>query len=184
MPSGDPLPLPQVVLSIPDRPESRQFLPRSQAAGLSWRILRRARADSSPDLDHDCLILELFPNDDAAAASSSAAAPSLNGQRLATAGASPSSSSSSSSRGTALICDFDWSLVEENSDTFVLEQLGAIHCLQRLQGAGEESWTRVMDGSLVAARHELGATETQVRQATPDPASLSAGHPRSTCMCH
>ncbi len=131
----------QVILSIPDRPESRQFLPLASSAGLGWRTLRRAAAEFSPNLEHDCLILELFPI---------AVAEEREGE-------------SKSGRDTALVCDFDWSLVEENSDTYTLEQLGAAQFLDRLQQAGEKSWTRQMDGSLVAARHELGATEEQVR---------------------
>ena len=34
---------------------------------------------------------------------------------------------------TLLVWDFDWSLVEENSDTWVLERLGAMPAFRRLQ---------------------------------------------------
>jgi len=36
-----------------------------------------------------------------------------------------------------VVLDFDWSLVEENSDTWVLQQLGASHIFQRLLSEGE-----------------------------------------------
>ena len=35
------------------------------------------------------------------------------------------------------MCDFDWSLVEENSDTWVLDQLGAASLFSKLRAAGE-----------------------------------------------
>ncbi len=35
-----------------------------------------------------------------------------------------------------MVLDFDWSLVEENSDTWVLDQLGASHIFQRLLSQG------------------------------------------------
>eukprot|EP00192_Tetraselmis_astigmatica_P003276 CAMPEP_0117666050 /NCGR_PEP_ID=MMETSP0804-20121206/10154_1 /TAXON_ID=1074897 /ORGANISM="Tetraselmis astigmatica, Strain CCMP880" /LENGTH=552 /DNA_ID=CAMNT_0005473539 /DNA_START=30 /DNA_END=1688 /DNA_ORIENTATION=- len=128
----------KVVLSIPDRPESRPFLPRAATtASLGWRVLRRVPAERSPDLQHDCLIVELFPL----------------------------SSSTCSPPTTAVLCDFDWSLVEENSDTFALECLGAAGFLEELRAAGERSWTRMMDSSLLAAQRRLGATADQVRAA-------------------
>ena len=34
------------------------------------------------------------------------------------------------------VCDFDWSLVEENSDTWVLGKLGATAIFQRLKATG------------------------------------------------
>ena len=37
---------------------------------------------------------------------------------------------------TMVVFDFDWSLVEENSDTWVLEQLGAIDIFKRLKATG------------------------------------------------
>ena len=38
-----------------------------------------------------------------------------------------------------MVLDFDWSLVEENSDTWVLQQLGASHIFQRLLSEGKGS---------------------------------------------
>jgi hypothetical protein len=38
---------------------------------------------------------------------------------------------------TLVVCDFDWSLVEENSDTWVLAKLGATDVFQRLKATGE-----------------------------------------------
>ena len=41
-------------------------------------------------------------------------------------------------RDVLVVLDFDWSLVEENSDTWVLHELGASHIFDRLlsQGVG------------------------------------------------
>ena len=36
-----------------------------------------------------------------------------------------------------VVFDFDWSLVEENSDTWVLQKLGALNIFKRLQSQGE-----------------------------------------------
>ncbi len=35
-----------------------------------------------------------------------------------------------------VVFDFDWSLVEENSDTWVLDQLGATAIFKRLKATG------------------------------------------------
>ena len=41
------------------------------------------------------------------------------------------------SRRNLAVFDFDWSLVEENSDTWVLQKLGALDIFKRLQSEGE-----------------------------------------------
>ena len=41
------------------------------------------------------------------------------------------------SREELVVFDFDWSLVEENSDTWVLQKLGALNIFKRLQSQGE-----------------------------------------------
>lgn len=37
---------------------------------------------------------------------------------------------------TMVVFDFDWSLVEENSDTWVLDRLGATEIFKRLKATG------------------------------------------------
>ena len=44
------------------------------------------------------------------------------------------------SRKILIVFDFDWSLVEENSDTWVLQKLGALNIFKRLQSQGEPLW--------------------------------------------
>ena len=41
------------------------------------------------------------------------------------------------SREKLIVFDFDWSLVEENSDTWVLQKLGALDIFKRLQSQGK-----------------------------------------------
>mmetsp|Transcript_48206 Transcript_48206/g.121720 ORF Transcript_48206/g.121720 Transcript_48206/m.121720 type:complete len:100 (+) Transcript_48206:343-642(+) len=96
--------------------------------------------------EHDCLVLEVF----------GLPVPERAPLRIS------SSLGMAATVPTLLVCDFDWSLVEENSDTFVLEQLGALEYLRQLEGT-TNSWTQMMDRSLVAAHHNLGATESMVR---------------------
>jgi hypothetical protein len=86
------------------------------------------------------------------------------------------------------VFDFDWSLVEENSDMWVLDQLGASEVFRRLKGTGCSDcstgmyyvynngvklmwlklfpaglpWTQLMDASLLAAHAELGRSAQDV----------------------
>eukprot|EP00891_Asterochloris_glomerata_P002074 jgi/Astpho2/2074/Aster-x1034 len=60
-----------------------------------------------------------------------------------------------------LTLDFDWTMVEENSDTFVLQQVGAGDSFLRLQTEGLP-WTQLMDASLLAANSEHGATAADI----------------------
>ena len=89
-----------------------------------------------------------------------------------------------------MVLDFDWSLVEENSDTWVLQQLGAAHIFQRLLAQSEGSrklrqsapsngrvksydgvnhaelpWTQLMDSALHAVHTELKASQEDVLRA-------------------
>ena len=41
------------------------------------------------------------------------------------------------SREKLIVFDFDWSLVEENSDTWVLQKFGALDIFKRLQSQGK-----------------------------------------------
>jgi pyridoxal phosphate phosphatase PHOSPHO2 len=65
---------------------------------------------------------------------------------------------------TLLALDFDWSLIEENSDTFVIRELGADAIYQ----AGRERklpWTQLMDHVLAEAAAQLGRTPADVSAA-------------------
>jgi pyridoxal phosphate phosphatase PHOSPHO2 len=76
----------------------------------------------------------------------------------------------SSSPSHLVIFDFDWSLINENSDTWVIHQLdpsGAIwqQLLERLKGG--EGWTQLMDwsaGQLHDAGHSLNDLEQALRK--------------------
>jgi len=107
-------------------------------------MLRRVDADESEDLTHDCLIVELFPLPMFEPLYGGAPAPLAR---------------------QLVVFDFDWTLVEDNSDTFVLEKLGARQFLESLQREGEASWTRAMDRSLQYAGQHLGAAPDSVRSA-------------------
>lgn len=48
---------------------------------------------------------------------------------------------------TLLAWDFDWSLIEENSDTLVIRLLGAEDIYRRGRAAGMP-WTQLMDRTL------------------------------------
>ena len=52
---------------------------------------------------------------------------------------------------TLLVFDFDWSLAEENSDTWVLQQLGAEEFYKAGRAAGTP-WTKLMDQCLQVRR--------------------------------
>ncbi|CAL5221062.1 g3185 [Coccomyxa viridis] len=67
-------------------------------------------------------------------------------------------------REKLVVLDFDWSLVEENSDTWVLHQLGASHIFEGLLSQGLP-WTQLMDCALHAAHTELKATQEDVLKA-------------------
>ncbi|KAJ1420701.1 putative pyridoxal phosphate phosphatase PHOSPHO2 [Ochromonadaceae sp. CCMP2298] len=74
---------------------------------------------------------------------------------------------------TLVVFDFDWSLINENSDTYVIEQLGGkflyneLKLLQR--GEYSERWTELMDLSLCKL-YDAGVSVAQLDaclQATP-----------------
>jgi hypothetical protein len=48
-----------------------------------------------------------------------------------------SSATLNSKNRLLVVCDFDWSLVEENSDTWVLSELGATALFESLKETGE-----------------------------------------------
>ncbi|EIE23797.1 hypothetical protein COCSUDRAFT_41939 [Coccomyxa subellipsoidea C-169] len=73
-----------------------------------------------------------------------------------------------------VVFDFDWSLVEENSDTWVLDQLGATAIFKRLKATGMP-WTQLMDISLLAAHEELGKGRQEILEAC-------ASVPFAACM--
>lgn len=66
---------------------------------------------------------------------------------------------------TLCIWDFDWSMVEENSDTWVIDQIGAHDIYTHLRESQGLPWTRLMDATLSAAAAQLGATPADVRAA-------------------
>lgn len=47
-----------MLLSLPDRTETRDFFPLAVARGFAWRVLQRVRR---PDLVHDIHIYQLVP---------------------------------------------------------------------------------------------------------------------------
>lgn len=63
-----------------------------------------------------------------------------------------------------VVLDFDWSLVEENSDTWVLQQLGASDIFEQLLAEGRP-WTQLMDEALHKTHTEIGAGQDSVLQA-------------------
>ncbi|PRW32627.1 inorganic pyrophosphatase 3 [Chlorella sorokiniana] len=65
---------------------------------------------------------------------------------------------------TLLCWDFDWSLIEENTDTWVLQQLGADAFYRAGRQAGTQ-WTRLMDECLEKAASQLGRTPADVQAA-------------------
>ncbi|KAI7843559.1 hypothetical protein COHA_002801 [Chlorella ohadii] len=65
---------------------------------------------------------------------------------------------------TLLCWDFDWSLIEENSDTWVLQQLGAEAFYKAGRQAGTQ-WTQLMDECLEQAASQLGRTPADVQAA-------------------
>ncbi|KAK9837474.1 hypothetical protein WJX81_005006 [Elliptochloris bilobata] len=129
----------QVVMAIPDREESRAFLARAVAAGLAFRFVRRFPA--RPDLPTAVSICQLcrWAGPDPGGGN----APVPGPQRI------------------LFACDFDWSLVEENSDTFVLREVGAWPAFERLQAQGLP-WTALMDAGLAAAAAEASAKPADV----------------------
>jgi hypothetical protein len=62
-----------------------------------------------------------------------------------------------------VVLDFDWSLLEENSDTWVLQQLGATDIFKQLLAEGRP-WTQSMDEALLRTHTELGAGQDSVLQ--------------------
>ena len=48
-------------------------------------------------------------------------------------------------RKNLVVFDFDWSLVEENSDTWVLQKLGGLNIFKRLQSHGIVSFGILID---------------------------------------
>lgn len=65
---------------------------------------------------------------------------------------------------TLVIFDFDWSLVEENSDTWVIQQIGADQIYRKLREQGLP-WTQLMDQTLAAAASQLGVGAENLRSA-------------------
>lgn len=59
----------QVLLSLPDRTETRDFFPLVSAAGFAWRVLRRVRR---PDLVHAVHVYQLVMMTGSAAADAAA----------------------------------------------------------------------------------------------------------------
>jgi len=76
-----------------------------------------------------------------------------------------------------VVFDFDWSLVNENSDTWVVERL-APALEPRLRIAEEGNWTKTMDGVLAEMTGPRGVTRHQLDAALAslpvDPAMLEA----------
>lgn len=52
---------------------------------------------------------------------------------------------------TLVVFDFDWSLVEENSDTWVLDELGATHIFKRLKATGTLSHPLHLHQSIICS---------------------------------
>eukprot|EP01024_Parvocaulis_polyphysoides_P066202 TRINITY_DN7756_c0_g1_i2.p2 TRINITY_DN7756_c0_g1~~TRINITY_DN7756_c0_g1_i2.p2 ORF type:complete len:305 (-),score=29.43 TRINITY_DN7756_c0_g1_i2:49-963(-) len=59
--------------------------------------------------------------------------------------------------------DFDWTMIECNSDPYVIEGIGAKSELDRLQSIGEQ-WTKTVDWCLVFAQTKLKVTVEEIRQ--------------------
>ena len=62
---------------------------------------------------------------------------------------------------TLVVCDFDWTLIEANSDTLVVDALGASTIFETLQAQGLP-WTLLMGKALAAAANDLGKTREDV----------------------
>ncbi|DBA97088.1 TPA: putative phosphatase phospho1 [Trebouxia sp. C0004] len=63
-----------------------------------------------------------------------------------------------------LVLDFDWSMIEENSDTFVVHELGGWDSFQRLQAQGLP-WTELMDAAMVAVHSQQSRTAADIKAA-------------------
>ncbi|DBA70351.1 TPA: hypothetical protein ACH3X2_011772 [Trebouxia sp. C0005] len=63
-----------------------------------------------------------------------------------------------------LVLDFDWSVIEENSDTFVVHELGGWESFQRLKAQGLP-WTELMDAAMVAVHSQQGRRAADIKAA-------------------
>ncbi|KAK9814809.1 hypothetical protein WJX72_011889 [[Myrmecia] bisecta] len=130
-----------VLLALPERRETREFFPMAHAAGLTWRVLHRLTA---AHLDHPISVYQL--------------------SQLHQLGSSSQPHMAAAKPRQLFVCDFDWSLIEENSDTFVVKELGAWEAFCRLK-ATQLPWTQLMDAALGAAHAEHHATAASIRAA-------------------
>ncbi|GMH38066.1 hypothetical protein BSKO_05950 [Bryopsis sp. KO-2023] len=63
------------------------------------------------------------------------------------------------------VWDFDWSLVDANSDPWVIDKVGASDIFARLRGECP-GWTELMDQTFLHAHQEKGVTESDIRKAS------------------
>ncbi|KAK9905585.1 hypothetical protein WJX75_002525 [Coccomyxa subellipsoidea] len=158
----------KIILALPDRPETLLFFSAADVAGMTWRRLSHfSRPDLATPLSiyqfvqRPCFLevcRQIRPH-----SSTTEASPS---KRCKVANATQAR--------TMVVFDFDWSLVEENSDTWVLDQLGATEIFKQLK-ATVMPWTELMDASLLAAHEKLGKHRQDIAEAC-------ASTPFAACM--
>mmetsp|Transcript_17892 Transcript_17892/g.29032 ORF Transcript_17892/g.29032 Transcript_17892/m.29032 type:complete len:244 (-) Transcript_17892:911-1642(-) len=70
----------------------------------------------------------------------------------------------------ALVFDFDWSLINENSDTFLFKELGedVYHHLKNESSKGRGQWTRLVDESLVLLQQKHNVSLGEIKKCIED----------------
>jgi len=134
---GEDHPSAPVLLALPARPESAAFLPAAAAAGWAHRTLRTV-----PPRDTACVpiaIVQMWLRPDHPA----------DGGGRQTRRAAPYS---------LLLLDFDWSVVEGNTDTLAVAALGSeAQAALNAATAGGVGWTAAMGAALAAGPAAVAA---------------------------
>ncbi|BDA47728.1 probable pyridoxal phosphate phosphatase PHOSPHO2 [Coccomyxa sp. Obi] len=150
----------QILLALPDRPETQHFFGAADVAGLTWRRLSHScPPDPATPVSIYQFVQRAYRNVSCPVVPQTSPGEASPSKRCKVAAREDAGTSR-----TLVVFDFDWSLVEENSDTWVLDQLGATHIFKRLKATGMP-WTQLMDASLLAAHKELGRQQQDILEA-------------------
>ncbi|CAL8471813.1 g11355 [Coccomyxa elongata] len=160
----------QILLALPDRPETQQFFGAADLAGLTWRRLSHfCPPDPATPVSIYQFVRRAFSDFSRPVRPQTSPGEASPSKRCKVAAREDAGTSR-----TLVVFDFDWSLVEENSDNWVLDCLGATDIFKRLKATGMP-WTQLMDASLVTAHKELGRQQQDILEAC-------ASTPFAACM--